>query len=246
MAPVDRRTALVAILALTVVAGAAGCEQQTEDAALTAGLLVLSGDVGSVTLRVRDDGKRQDQLERVVEQTRRLLERSLRICLWQHRCLTGISSMVDTWLLLRDVELAGERNRVMYILKSRGMAHSNQLREFLLTDHGADLQDVYVGPMGVLTGSARVAQEMQDRIAAAASRRDVEQRKGQLERKHKAFKARMAELEAAYAAEVFDIEEAITQEEVRRESGLAGRTTLASNRQRTAKGRPASPVGSKR
>ena len=58
----------------------------------------------------------------------------------------GISSLMDTWLFVRDMELGGERNRAMYILKSRGMAHSNQLREFLLTDHGVDLLDVYVGP----------------------------------------------------------------------------------------------------
>src|SRR5574341_1165281 len=71
----------------------------------------------------------------------------------------GISSMMDTWLLLRDIELGGERNRGMYILKSRGMAHSNQIREFLLSDRGIDLVNVYTGPGGVLTGSARSAQE---------------------------------------------------------------------------------------
>ena len=155
----------------------------------------------------------------------------------------GVSSLIDAWILLRNLEQGGERTRSLYVLKARGMRHSNQIREFLLTDRGADLQDVYVGPAGVLTGSARLAQEMQDRISAAASRRDVEQRKGQLERKHKAFKARMAELEAAYAAEVLDIEEAITQEKERQESGLVGRTALASGRQRIAKGRPARPVG---
>jgi circadian clock protein KaiC len=158
----------------------------------------------------------------------------------------GVSSLIDAWILLRNLEQGGERTRSFYVLKARGMRHSNQVRELLLTDRGADLQDVYVGPAGVLTGSARAAQEIQDRISAAASRRDVEQKKEQLERKHKAFKARMAELEAAYAAEILDIEEAITQEEVRQESGVAGRTALASNRQRTAKGRPARPVGSKR
>ncbi len=65
-----------------------------------------------------------------------------------------ISSLIDTWLLLRDIEIGGERNRGIYILKSRGMAHSNQIREFLLTDHGIVLRDVYVGMEGVLTGSA--------------------------------------------------------------------------------------------
>ena len=62
-----------------------------------------------------------------------------------------ISSIVDTWLFVRDLELNGERNRALYVLKSRGIAHSNQLREFLLTDQGVDLLDVYVGPEGVLT-----------------------------------------------------------------------------------------------
>lgn len=64
----------------------------------------------------------------------------------------NISSLIDTWLLLRDIEIGGERNRGIYILKSRGMAHSNQIREFILTDHGVELRDVYVGPEGVLTG----------------------------------------------------------------------------------------------
>ena len=77
-----------------------------------------------------------------------------------------ISSLVDTWLLLRDIELGGERNRAMYVLKSRGMAHSNQIREFLLTDRGIELQDVYLGPEGVLTGSARQAQEAREKAAA--------------------------------------------------------------------------------
>jgi circadian clock protein KaiC len=70
-----------------------------------------------------------------------------------------ISSLVDTWLLLRDIEFGGERTRAMYVLKSRGMAHSNQIREFLITGDGIDLVDVYTGPEGVLTGSARQSQE---------------------------------------------------------------------------------------
>ena len=67
----------------------------------------------------------------------------------------GISSLIDTWLLLRDIELNGERNRGMYVLKSRGMANSNQIREFVLTNHGVELRDVYIGASGMLTGSAR-------------------------------------------------------------------------------------------
>ncbi len=72
---------------------------------------------------------------------------------------------MDTWLFMRDIELDGERNRALYVLKSRGMAHSNQLREFLLTEQGVDLLDVYVGPEGVLTGSSRLSQEARENAA---------------------------------------------------------------------------------
>ncbi|HKH68786.1 MAG TPA: circadian clock protein KaiC [Reyranella sp.] len=149
---------------------------------------------------------------------------------------SSVSSLIDAWISLRNLEQAGERTRSLYVLKARGMHHSNQIREFLLTDRGADLQDVYVGPDGILVGSARAAQEMRDRAAAAVSRRDVEQKKGELERKHKTFAARIAELEAAYAAEAYDIKEAIVQEEGRLQGMLAGRSALATDRQRATKG----------
>ena len=68
---------------------------------------------------------------------------------------SSISSLIDTWLVLRNVESDGERNRVLFVIKSRGTAHSNQVREFRLTDHGLELLDVVVGPQGVLTGSGR-------------------------------------------------------------------------------------------
>lgn len=75
----------------------------------------------------------------------------------------GISSLIDTWFLLRNVELNGERNRTLFVLKSRGMNHSNKVREFLLTSHGIELREAYLGSNGVLTGSARQAQEVRDR-----------------------------------------------------------------------------------
>ena len=88
---------------------------------------------------------------------------------WE-RTDVGISSLIDTWILLRDIELAGERNRGLYVLKSRGMKHSNQIREYLITSEGIELQDVYVGPEGVLTGSMRAAQEDREKAAALARR----------------------------------------------------------------------------
>jgi circadian clock protein KaiC len=78
----------------------------------------------------------------------------------------GVSSLMDTWLLLRNVEFNGERNRTIYVLKSRGMAHSNQVREFVLSNKGIDLVDVSLGAERVLTGTARVAQEELERAAA--------------------------------------------------------------------------------
>jgi circadian clock protein KaiC len=78
----------------------------------------------------------------------------------------GISSLIDSWLLVRDLEALGERNRALHILKSRGMPHSNQVREFLLTDHGVELKEVYLGPQGVLTGTARLTQEAYEKARA--------------------------------------------------------------------------------
>jgi circadian clock protein KaiC len=72
---------------------------------------------------------------------------------------TGVSSLMDTWILVRNLEHNGERNRGLYILKSRGMAHSNQIREFILTDRGVELVNVYTGPGGVLAGTARVVRK---------------------------------------------------------------------------------------
>lgn len=115
-----------------------------------------------------------------------------------------IFSLIDTWLLLRDIEIGGERNRGIYILKSRGMKHSNQIREFLLTDHGVDLLDVYVGPEGVLTGSSRLAQEAKETAEQASRRQEVLRKQLEIERKRKAMEARIALLEAEFETEKAD------------------------------------------
>ncbi len=112
-----------------------------------------------------------------------------------------ISSLVDTWLLVRDIELGGERNRAMYVLKSRGMAHSNQIREFLLTDHGIDLLDAYVGPEGVLTGSSRLSQEAREKAASLAREQEVERKQRELVRKREALTARITALKKEFVAQ---------------------------------------------
>jgi len=73
----------------------------------------------------------------------------------------GVSSLVDTWISVRDVESNGERNRVLYIMKSRGMKHSNQVREFIISNRGLNLVEIYIGPNGILVGSEREEQKLQ-------------------------------------------------------------------------------------
>jgi circadian clock protein KaiC len=113
----------------------------------------------------------------------------------------GISSLIDTWLLLRDIELSGERNRVMYILKSRGMANSNQIREFILSDRGVELREAYIGARGVLTGSARVAQEAAENAELLIREKDIERKKREIKRKRKALEAQVAALHAEFGSE---------------------------------------------
>lgn len=112
----------------------------------------------------------------------------------------GVSSLMDTWLLLRNVELAGERNRLLFVLKSRGMAHSNQVREFRLSDHGIQLIDVYVGSGTVLTGSARLVQETQDRIRAATEQQKIARRRRELEQEQALAAAQLNALQFKTAA----------------------------------------------
>lgn len=113
----------------------------------------------------------------------------------------GISSLIDTWLLLQDIELNGERNRGMYVLKSRGMANSNQIREFILTDHGVVLREVYIGTRGVLTGSARIAQEFIETAEALTRKHDIELKAREIERKRKAMEARISSLRSEFELE---------------------------------------------
>ncbi|MEY2443797.1 MAG: circadian clock protein KaiC [Ilumatobacteraceae bacterium] len=105
-----------------------------------------------------------------------------------------MTSLVDTWLLVKTLEGNGEHNRVLYVLKARGMAHSNQIREFLLTDHGIELSDVYVGPQGVLTGSARQAQEAKEQADGVSWLEELEQRRVNLERRRQSVDAQTAQL----------------------------------------------------
>jgi circadian clock protein KaiC len=139
----------------------------------------------------------------------------------------GISSVADTWLLLRDIELGGERNRALYVLKARGIAHSNQIREFLLTSRGIDLVDVYVGSSGVLTGAARLSQEAQEKEQETARRQEIDLKKINLESKRSAVEAQVAALRGQFAAEEKKVKSLMLQEEIRRRGSSQLRKNMA-------------------
>jgi len=117
----------------------------------------------------------------------------------QERTDVAISSLIDTWLLVRDMELGGERNRGLYVLKSRGMAHSNQIREFSLSDRGIELCAAYVGPAGVLTGSARLSQEAQERSGQLRRDQEILREQTELVSQRAAMEAQIVAIRAQFA-----------------------------------------------
>jgi circadian clock protein KaiC len=141
------------------------------------------------------------------------------------RSEVGISSLIDSWLIVRNLELAGERTRTLSIIKSRGMKHSNQAREMLLTDDRIDLMDVFIGPNGgILTGSARGSQEMVDRATAMTLQQSIAGKKADIARKRAAMATRVAEMEAELAAETDELGGAIAQQKTAASSRLTGRS----------------------
>ncbi len=124
---------------------------------------------------------------------------------------TGIESLVDTWIVLQSFEVTGERNRGLSILKSRGMPHSNLVREFTFDDHGVNLIDVYRTPDGILTGSVRRMRERHDASDAIAHCRELERRRLQLELKRSMVAAKVEALRADIEAEHEELEQLTEQ-----------------------------------
>jgi len=142
----------------------------------------------------------------------------------------SVSSLIDTWLLLRDIEIGGERNRGLYILKSRGMAHSNQIREFKLTDHGIELLDVYVGPEGVLTGSARLTQEAKNNEEQLLRKQEIERKQSGLELKRTATEANIVVLQSEFKAEEVETLKVIEMEKAKTERFIQEQKKMAESR----------------
>jgi circadian clock protein KaiC len=147
----------------------------------------------------------------------------------------AMSSLMDSWLLLKDFEGNGERNRVLYVLKARGMSHSNQVREFLISGRGIDLVDAYIGPSGVLTGAARVAQTAREKAEALASQQEAARRKRELERKRANLEQQIAALRSEYESEETELRRVHEQVGTQTRVLTAERTELSRLRQADVK-----------
>ncbi|GEO99905.1 circadian clock protein KaiC [Methylobacterium haplocladii] len=142
----------------------------------------------------------------------------------------GLSSMMDAWIKLQDVDANGERTRTLYVIKARGMSHSNQVREFQMSASGVRLVDAYVGPAGVLTGTARIVQEAEEQAALLRRRQDSERRRREVQRRRESIERQIAELRASL--ELADEEEQVIlgEDELRETLLIQERTTIAGRR----------------
>ncbi len=143
----------------------------------------------------------------------------------------GISSLMDVWLMLRDVEHNGERNRLLHVLKARGMAHSNQVREFRLSPQGIHLVDAYIGSAGVLTGTARLAQEARERDAEAARLEEVNRRERELQRRHLALQVQVEALQVELETNALDRERLHAEAAQQRAATVRDRAAMSKARQ---------------
>jgi circadian clock protein KaiC len=146
----------------------------------------------------------------------------------------AMSSLMDAWLLLQDFEGNGERNRVLYVLKARGMAHSNQVRELRISKRGIDLVDAYIGPSGVLTGAARVAQTAREKAETLSGQQEIARRQRELKRKRAALEQQIAGLRADFETEEAELRRMDEQAETQARVLTGERTELASLRQADA------------
>lgn len=142
----------------------------------------------------------------------------------------GVSSLVDVWLQIKDIEMNGERNKGMYVMKSRGMRHSNQVREFVIAEDGLDLLDVYLGPEGILTGSAREAHKLEEQTGKILHTNAVDRKDRELERKRKVLESKIDSLKAEFESIEEELNKVYKEEEIKREFTSQTRQTITNLR----------------
>lgn len=156
----------------------------------------------------------------------------------------AISSLIDTWILMRDIELNGERNRALYLVKSRGMAHSNQLREFVMSRKGIRLIPAYVGAGGVLTGSSRLAQEAQEKATMLLRKQEIEAQRMDLERQRQALQAQISALQSEFVSKEHQMQRLINQAQEREQVLVEDEEAMSKSRSVTSgNGRKANRAG---
>ncbi len=142
----------------------------------------------------------------------------------------GVSSLMDTWIDLKSLETDGERNRTIDIIKTRGMFHSNQVREFKITNNGIKIIDLYLGPSGMLTGSARISQISNEKAEKLKRQQEIERKQRKLEQKRQTMNAKITELESNFEIEKQELDTVINQEKLKEESYEKERNIMAKMR----------------
>ena len=172
-----------------------------------------------ITVGTRDEVK--SMLTRLIDFLKNkeitTLSTSLRI-MGQLESDIGVSSLMDTWIDLKALETDGERNRTIDIIKTRGMFHSNQLREFIITDTGIEIVELYLGPSGMLTGSARISQISNEKAEKLMRQQEIERKQRNLEQKRQAMNIKINELETNFKIEEQELDRIISQEKLKEES----------------------------
>lgn len=138
----------------------------------------------------------------------------------------GVSSLVDTWMMVTDIEFNGERNRGMYIMKARGMSHSNQIREFVITDNGLELVEVFLGPEGVLTGSAREERVLQEKTETALKSYSQDRKDREIGRKSTLLEAQIQSLRSEFESVKDELNKIYLEDEFRKEVMLKNREQM--------------------
>ena len=142
----------------------------------------------------------------------------------------GVSSLVDTWMLVRDIEFNGERNRGLYIMKSRGMKNSNQVREFIISDKGIRLVDVFLGPEGVLTGSAREAYRLKEATKEVLKDYALSRKDKEIERKKSILNSKISNLTAEFESIKDELNNIYLEDQLKEEIEQKNRTKLVALR----------------
>lgn len=156
----------------------------------------------------------------------------------------GVSSLVDTWISVRDLEGIGERNRGLSILKARGMSHSNQVREFVVTDNGIQLLDVVIGPMGIITGASRLTQRMQEQAQLVAQQHEISRKDRELERKRRMLEATIANLRTEFESVEEELRQVNDEEHSRQQAMEQNRNSIGQGL--TTKQLPTPPADAQR